>query len=243
MCASGYALPSKAAEQPLQHPLCQERKHDFSSRTRNYDPPTGSTARTESVSPDAAGIVGPGELLGYSAPMQSLFFQTLGPGLALFHAVSAMVLCGSSVHLAVWSYRALRGRKIPRASVRLHAGLTAVTYLLTGVFGWMLYPRYRILVRGRFLDRCAPWAANLFDFKENLATLLGPLVLGALLLAYSITAKPGVNPPETQVGDPGHAATNDRAALWTFFAMATGNALGCLFNLFCGLVVTAQRGV
>jgi hypothetical protein len=46
----------------------------------------------------------------------------------------------------------------------------------------VLYPTYRIHVRAVFLDRHHPMVSNLFDVKENLATIALPLALalGAL---------------------------------------------------------------
>ena len=56
--------------------------------------------------------------------------------------------------------------------------------------GGLVYPRYRYFVRGLYLDRYAPWASNLFDFKENLATLGLPLAIGAFVLARELAQAP-----------------------------------------------------
>ena len=107
------------------------------------------------------------------------FLQSWGPLLVVIHALSAVVLCGASVHQsgagdAAAAERAVRGRLL-----RVYSVTTLLSYLATVTGGALLYPRYRVVIQALFLDQNAPWAANLFDFKENLATLGLPLAVGA----------------------------------------------------------------
>jgi hypothetical protein len=99
--------------------------------------------------------------------------------LLLLHFVGAVVLAGSSVHLALRMPAMLRGRSNPRLE-RIYGRVVAVSYGLTYLLGAVLYPTYRIHVRAVFLDRHHPMVSNLFDVKENLATIALPLALGAL---------------------------------------------------------------
>ncbi len=101
--------------------------------------------------------------------------------LLLLHFVGAVVLAGSSVHLALRMPAMLRGRSNPRLE-RVYGRVVAVSYGLTYLLGAVLYPTYRIHVRAVFLDRHHPMVSNLFDVKENLATIALPLALalGAL---------------------------------------------------------------
>lgn len=101
--------------------------------------------------------------------------------LLLLHFVGAVVLAGSSVHLALRMPALLRGRSNPRLE-RIYGRVVAAAYGLTYLLGAVLYPTYRVHVRAVFLDRHHPMVSNLFDVKENLATIALPLALtlGAL---------------------------------------------------------------
>ena len=101
--------------------------------------------------------------------------------LLLLHFVGAVVLAGSSVHLALRMPALLRGRSNPRLE-RIYGRVVAAAYSATYLLGALLYPTYRVHVRAVFLDRHHPMVSNLFDVKENLATIALPLALalGAL---------------------------------------------------------------
>jgi len=113
-------------------------------------------------------------------PAQTLFYGARKL-LLLLHFVGAVVLAGSSVHLALRMPALLRGRSNPRLE-RIYGRVVAAAYSLTYLLGALLYPTYRIHVRAVFLDRHHPMVSNLFDVKENLATIALPLALalGAL---------------------------------------------------------------
>lgn len=150
----------------------------------------------------------------------------------ILHALVAVVLGGSSVHQAVLAVTMLRGR-VPRLRlVRLYAIVACAAYLLTFLSGALLYPRYRYFVRGLYLDRHAPWASNLFDFKENLATLGLPLAVGALLLS---------GPMRRHIAD--RAVARDRAILLLYGFLTLGTAVISLFNVIAGLLCTSVRGI
>lgn len=183
----------------------------------------------------------------YSAQVTPLFLQSLALWLLVLHSMAAVVACGSSVHLAVGSLRLLRGKTVRPRSLRIHAATTLAAYVCCGIVGALLYPRYRVLVRGLFLDRCAPWAANLFDFKENLATLGLPMAIGALFLAFSFCFAPGQTLPCDSAASSGPKTdtTADSVAplvLWIFAMLSVGTAACCVTETVSGLLVTAVRG-
>lgn len=165
--------------------------------------------------------------------MPRVFLYAYGPLLLTIHALVAAALCGVSVHQVVVTLQALRGRPRWRL-LRVYALVAAATYGGALLSGGLLYPRYRYFIRALYLDRHAPWAANLFDFKENLATLGLPLALGALLLA---------RPPDD---DDDHNDGDDRGARRQLrqlhVAFALGLALIALFNTVAGLLCTGVRG-
>lgn len=196
--------------------------------------------------------------------MPSLFLQTWGPLLVVLHTLGAIVLSGSSIHQALLSIQLLRRKQVRFGLLRIYALTTLCAYLATTLAGALLYPRYRVLIRALFLDRHAPWAANLFDWKENVATIGLPLAVGALLLASALSratrerrsAQPSPSEParderaratDAQASDSDAASaiddpTSDRAVLALYAVMAIGTALVTVGNVVAGIVVTSVRG-
>jgi hypothetical protein len=128
--------------------------------------------------------------------------------------------------------QALRGRTPRLGLSRLYALVALIAYTLTMLSGALLYPRYRYFVRGLYLDRHAPWASNLFDFKENLATLGLPLAFSAWILARDLEQHLGKDKD-----------SRDRAALLVYGFFALGTAVISLFDLIAGFLTTSVHGI
>ena len=158
--------------------------------------------------------------------MPVVFLGSLGPLLIVLHALAAITLGGASVHHAVIATQVLRGRPLRRRLARLYSLVTLGAYALSMVTGGLAYPRYRYFVRGLYLDRYAPWASNLFDFKENLATLGLPLAIGAFVVARELSR---------------HTLPYSARLLYGWLAL--GTAVISLFNLIAGLLCTSVRGL
>ena len=109
--------------------------------------------------------------------------------------------------------------------MRIYAATAAIAYGVTFVLGALAYPTYRYVVRGLYLDRHAPWASNLFDIKENFASIGLPLVIGALVLSRIMDPK------------------EDRPMRLGYAVMVLGTAIIVWFNVFAGLVITLAKGV
>ncbi len=114
-------------------------------------------------------------------PDAQTFLYGLRKLLLVLHLLSAVALFGSSTHLLLQMPALLRGASRVRLE-RIYGRVVAVAYAATWGLGALLYPTYRVHVRALFLDRHHPMVANLFDVKENLATIGLPLALclGAL---------------------------------------------------------------
>ena len=158
----------------------------------------------------------------------------------VIHALSSIVLCGASVHQALLAVQLVRRQPVRPSLLRTYALTTLGAYLSVMISGALLYPRYRVVIRALFLDRQAPWAANLFDFKENLATLGLPLAIGALLMARPLSAAPPSMARTATNQEPELAATRVVVAMYCFSTV--GTALICLSNVIAGLLCTAVRG-
>ena len=167
--------------------------------------------------------------------MPTVFLGSVGPLLIVLHALVALVLGGASVHQAVIATQALRGRPLPGRLARLYSLIALCAYLATLLSGALVYPRYRYFVRGLYLDRYAPWASNLFDFKENLATLGLPLAIGAFLVARELAPASLPAPKGQPTGLP--------AARLLYGLFALGTSLISVFNIIAGLLCTSVRGL
>lgn len=159
--------------------------------------------------------------------MPSVLLGSLGPLLIVLHALAAIALGGASVHHAVIATQVLRGQPLRSRLARLYSLVTLCAYAASMVTGGLVYPRYRYFVRGLYLDRYAPWASNLFDFKENLATLGLPLAIGAFVVARELM----------------RLTPAPRSARLLYGLFALGTALVSLFNLIAGLLCTSVRGL
>ncbi len=171
----------------------------------------------------------------------SVFLAGLGRPLLVLHAIAALVLCGASIHQVVYGLRLLRRRPSARLLrlARLFSRIVLLAYVAVMGLGALLYPRYRYFVRGLFLDREAPWASNLFDFKENLATIGLPFALAAVILAARLGRVPVLRADDSLTDS--DSLQHKLIRLYLMFAL--GTATVAVFNAISGLLVTSVRGI
>ena len=160
----------------------------------------------------------------FAASMEETAFFALAKPLVLVHAAISIVLIGASTHHLLIAYGYLRGRYQLRLG-RLYAVTVGIAYSATMIVGALAYPTYRYHVRALFLDRYEPWASNLFDIKENLATIGLPLALGAWWLSLSFDVE------------------EDRFLQFVYVIMVAVVTAVVWFNVLSGLLVTMVRGV
>lgn len=156
--------------------------------------------------------------------MEQTAWLSAAKPLVLLHAALSIVLVGASTHHSIATYAYVRGRRGPGQS-RIHAATVGVAYLLTMAVGALAYPTYRYYVRALYLDRYAPWASNLFDIKENLATIGLPLAVAAWWLSRFIGTDEG---------------RHMRFGYSVMVALVTAIVW---VNVVAGLLVTMERGV
>jgi hypothetical protein len=157
--------------------------------------------------------------------MPQTFLQHGAKALVLLHAAASILLVGTCTHQVVLTLGGWRGRAYNLRLGRIYAAVVGITYAITFAFGALAYPTYRYWTRGLYLDRYAVWASNLFDIKENLASLALPMALGAWALS--------------RVMDP----QQHRPLFFGYSAMVMGTALVVWFNVIAGLLITMTRGV
>ena len=156
--------------------------------------------------------------------MQQTLLEPYAKLLVLLHAAGAIVLVGSSTHHSLVALGYLRGRYKVKLG-RIYAAIVAIAYGSTFLLGSLAYPTFRYYVRGLYLDRHAVWATNLFDIKENFASIGLPLTIGAFVLSRVM------DPKEDRPMLPGYAVL-------VFVATAIG-----WFNVVSGLLITMAKGV
>jgi cytochrome bd-type quinol oxidase subunit 2 len=100
--------------------------------------------------------------------------------LLVLHAVLGFAALFAATHHASHAVLAARGRPQTRALLRF-SWIAPATVLAQAICGLAIYPAYRVRVRAADFDLHAPALAGLFDFKEHLAALALPLVVGAAL--------------------------------------------------------------
>jgi hypothetical protein len=115
-------------------------------------------------------------------PGSDVFLYGARRALLLLHAIGSIVLVGAATHHAIEMRHYFAGRYGRHKLEKTWAKVVSVTYVLTFAVGALLYPAYRVHVRGLYLDRHAPAYSGLFDVKEVYAslTLVVAIALGAL---------------------------------------------------------------
>lgn len=144
--------------------------------------------------------------------------------LLLLHFAAAVALLGSSTHLALRMPALLRGRPNPRLE-RVYGRVVAATYSAAYLLGALLYPTYRYHVRALYLDRHHPWVSNLFDVKENLATIALPLAIALGVLGGRL------------------ADDADKRLRPLYASMSAFVALVVWFDAFSGALIASYRAV
>jgi hypothetical protein len=119
------------------------------------------------------------------APDPGVFLYGARRWLLVLHTAGSVVLLGAATHHALLMRFYLRGRFERALLEKTYAKVVSVAYAGTFALGALLYPTYRVHVRGYCLDRIAPEYARLFDVKETYAALALLLAAGLGALAYA----------------------------------------------------------
>jgi len=106
-----------------------------------------------------------------------IFFQDYAKVLLVLHGLAAVVLIGSSAHMA---WRAVRGTLSGKEARVLWV---AWSYVVTFVSGMFIYPTYRWYVRALYFEPQMRSVNFYFEIKEHLSALGLALVLACWLVA------------------------------------------------------------
>lgn len=159
------------------------------------------------------------------APGGEVVFYGLRRLLLVLHTGGSIALIGAATHHALQMRHYLRGRYGREKLEKTYAKVVSVAYVVTFVLGAMLYPSYRVHVRGYWLDRHAPVFSELFDLKETYASLV--LVVAMALGALAFTLRPAETPALTRV----------------YAVMSLIICAVVWFNVIAGILVVSAHGV
>lgn len=159
------------------------------------------------------------------APGAGVFLFGARRLLLLLHAAGAIVLVGAATHHALSMRRYLAGRFERVAQEKRWAKVVSASYVITFALGALLYPSYRVHVRGALLDREAPFWSGVFDVKEVYASLTLTVALGLGALAFTL------RPAE------------ERALARVYAVMSLVVCAVVWLDVIAGLLVTSVRGL
>jgi hypothetical protein len=101
--------------------------------------------------------------------------------LLVLHAVAATVLTGAAVHNGQLAFRSrFLGERTRLRLRRVYPAVVAGAWVVTFALGLLLYPTWRIEVRGAWLEAAHPPLVAAFELKEHW------LAAGLLLLGYLV---------------------------------------------------------
>lgn len=160
-----------------------------------------------------------------SDPSSGVFLYAARRLLLLLHAGGSVVLIGAATHHALQMRHYLRGRFKATRLEKTYAKVVAVAYVFTFALGAIVYPTYRVHVRGYYLDRYAPFYAGLFDVKEVYASLA--LLVAIALGALAFTLKPDEERPLVPI----------------YVAMSFIVCAVVWLNVISGIVIVSVRGI
>ena len=100
-----------------------------------------------------------------------VFLEGLYEVLLLAHLLATIVLVGAMTHNLLCVIGYLRGR-FARQNLELrYVKVSLLAYIVVYIFGVLIYPAFRIYIRGDYFDPQLPWATGLFEVKEHWAAI------------------------------------------------------------------------
>ena len=100
-----------------------------------------------------------------------VFLENCYELLMLVHLFATFVLIGSMTHNLLCVVKYLQG-KFGRAKQELrYLKWSLSSYIFVYVIGAIIYPAFRVYIRGEVFDPLLPWATGLFEVKEHWAAL------------------------------------------------------------------------
>ena len=101
--------------------------------------------------------------------MDPVFLENLYEFLLMVHLFATFVLIGGMTHNLLCVVKYVRGKFGRQKLEWLYLKVSLWSYVITYVFGALVYPAFRVYIRGgeTGFDKMIPWATGLFEVKEH----------------------------------------------------------------------------
>jgi hypothetical protein len=96
-----------------------------------------------------------------------VFLEDFYEILLLAHLIVTFLLVGSMTHNLFCVIGYLRGRFVRQNLELRYTKVSFWAYIITYVSGVLIYPAFRVYIRGPYFDPQMPWATGLFEVKEH----------------------------------------------------------------------------
>lgn len=96
-----------------------------------------------------------------------VFLEKLYTPMLLGHLFVTFMLVGALAHNLLTVFRYLRGKFGKKKLELRYIKYALWSYVIVYVLGALIYPAYRVYIRGAYFDPELPWATGLFEVKEH----------------------------------------------------------------------------
>lgn len=100
-----------------------------------------------------------------------VFLEDFYEILLIAHLFATFVLVGSMTHNLLIVFNYLRGKFSRQKLEWLYVKVSLWAYIVVYVIGALIYPAFRVYIRGSYFDPQIPWATGLFEVKEHWAAV------------------------------------------------------------------------
>ncbi len=100
-----------------------------------------------------------------------VFMEDFYEIILLTHLFATFVLVGSMTHNLLCVIDYVRGRFGRQKLELLYVKVSFWAYVIVYVLGALVYPAFRVYIRGPYFDTRIPWATGLFEVKEHWASI------------------------------------------------------------------------
>ena len=100
-----------------------------------------------------------------------IFLEKFYEFLLLLHLFVTFVLVGAMTHNLLIVNDYVCGKFNRRKRELLYVKISLYSYVIVYVLGALIYPAFRVYIRGATFDPLIPWATGLFEVKEHLGAL------------------------------------------------------------------------
>jgi hypothetical protein len=96
-----------------------------------------------------------------------VFLENCYEVLLLVHLIATFALVGSMTHNLLYVVKFVRGKFGRGKAEWFHVRVSLWSYVFIYVIGAIIYPAFRVYIRGGYFDESLPWATGLFEVKEH----------------------------------------------------------------------------